>query len=267
LSATDRAGNRTEVETDEFLLDRDAPSLSVDIEPKPFFPADDSDETELQIAVDTSDRTDIAEWQVTIYDPEGDRFARFGEEGTPPEPITWDGRSDDGDLPESARDYTAAVTVTDEVGNSATTERTVPVGILVERDQGDDLRFSITGIRFASFEADYENLEDRDVVEQNEETLDEIADLLNRYPDQQVVIEGHAVHIFYREDAMEREQEDVLLPLSQERAEVILDALVERGVSEDRLSAVGRGGSEPIVPHSDMQNRWKNRRVEFEVQS
>jgi len=267
LSATDRAGNRSMVETDSVLLDRDAPSVAVEIEPQPFFPGSEGQETELRLAVNTSDRTEIAEWRVTIYDPQGSQFSQFGAEGTPPEPITWDGRDKNGELPESARDYTAAVTVTDAVGNEATTERTVPVGILVERDQGGDLRFSITGIRFASFEADYENLSDRDVVEQNRETLDEIAELLKRYPEQQVVIEGHAVHIYYREEAMEREQEEVLLPLSEERAQVILDALVERGVEEDRLSAVGRGGSEPIVPHSDMQNRWKNRRVEFELQS
>ncbi len=65
---------------------------------------------------------------------------------------------------------------------------------------------------------------------------------------------------------MEREHEEVLLPLSEERAEVIMEALIDRGVDEDRLSAVGRGGSEPLVPHDDTENRWKNRRVEFELE-
>jgi flagellar motor protein MotB len=26
---------------------------------------------------------------------------------------------------------------------------------------------------------------------------------------------------------------------------------------------VGVGGKDPLVPHSDLENRWKNRRVEF----
>ena len=78
-------------------------------------------------------------------------------------------------------------------------------------------------------------------------------------------MEGHAVHIYHEGERMEREQEEVLLPLSEERAQAVVDALVERGVAEGRLSAAGRGGSEPLVPHEDRENRWKNRRVEFEL--
>jgi outer membrane protein OmpA-like peptidoglycan-associated protein len=40
-------------------------------------------------------------------------------------------------------------------------------------------------------------------------------------------------------------------------------ALVERGMSDDRISTLGRGGRDPVVPHTDLENRWKNRRVEF----
>jgi outer membrane protein OmpA-like peptidoglycan-associated protein len=46
----------------------------------------------------------------------------------------------------------------------------------------------------------------------------------------------------------------------------VLDALEDRGVASRLLSAVGRGGSAPVVPHSDEQNRWKNRRVDFILQ-
>jgi outer membrane protein OmpA-like peptidoglycan-associated protein len=61
----------------------------------------------------------------------------------------------------------------------------------------------------------------------------------------------------------ETEQVKVLLPLSRQRAEVIKEALVKRGVVAARMSTFGYGGSYPVVPHGDQANRWKNRRVEF----
>ncbi len=47
------------------------------------------------------------------------------------------------------------------------------------------------------------------------------------------------------------------------RADAIRDALVERGIEARRMTTVGIGGSQPVVPHGDLDNRWKNRRVEF----
>ena len=60
-----------------------------------------------------------------------------------------------------------------------------------------------------------------------------------------------------------RSEEEELKPLSRNRAQSVKEALVERGLDQDRMSVVGRGGTDPIVPHTDLDNRWKNRRVEF----
>jgi outer membrane protein OmpA-like peptidoglycan-associated protein len=267
LTATDRGGNRSSQESEPFLLDRDAPSISVDVEPTPFYPGADVDSSMLTVSIETESRSEIAETRIVVYDPEGNEFVHLESDNVGDERITWDGRNEEGDLPQSARDYTLSVTVIDEVGNKGTTEKTVPVGILVEEDQGGDLRFRITGIHFPPFEADFADLNDPDMVEENRETLDEIAELLKDYPDQDVVVEGHAVHIYYEGPRKETEQDEVLLPLSEARAEAIIDALTDRGVDEDRLTAAGRGGSEPLVPHDDLENRWKNRRVEFELNS
>jgi len=38
---------------------------------------------------------------------------------------------------------------------------------------------------------------------------------------------------------------------------------VAEGIDEERISVLGLGGSSPIIPFSDKQNRWENRRVEF----
>jgi hypothetical protein len=63
-----------------------------------------------------------------------------------------------------------------------------------------------------------------------------------------------------------QEQEQVLIPLSYARANAVLEALVERGIPRSRMTAVGKGGSEPLVPFSRKEEQWKNRRVEIHLQ-
>ena len=51
--------------------------------------------------------------------------------------------------------------------------------------------------------------------------------------------------------------------LSQERAQAVVDALIERGVAPDRLTSIGFGESDPIEPNITAEGRAKNRRIEF----
>lgn len=51
--------------------------------------------------------------------------------------------------------------------------------------------------------------------------------------------------------------------LSQQRAEAIVAKLVELGIAQNRLTAVGKGSNEPVADNSTDEGRAKNRRVVF----
>ncbi|MBB36566.1 MAG: hypothetical protein CME88_10875 [Hirschia sp.] len=53
--------------------------------------------------------------------------------------------------------------------------------------------------------------------------------------------------------------------LSQNRAEAVRNALVDRGISENRLIAQGFGSSQPIATNSNAAGRARNRRIEIQV--
>ena len=56
------------------------------------------------------------------------------------------------------------------------------------------------------------------------------------------------------------------MKLSQDRANAVMNALILRGVSPDRLKAEGRGKANPIATNDTEQGRAENRRIEIEFQ-
>lgn len=53
--------------------------------------------------------------------------------------------------------------------------------------------------------------------------------------------------------------------LSQQRAEAVQRALVERGIAADRLEARGFGPTRPVENNNTEEGRAANRRVEFHI--
>ncbi len=264
LSVSYRKGNRPTVNSENtVVLDTTDPKASLRISPQPFSPDGDGVEDTTILQLDAADQNGIKSWSVRILDPAGNEFRYFSGTGIPPASIEWDGSSDTGDSVQAAQTYEALLRVTDKYDNREIVRKAIETDIFLIREDGKR-KIRITSIYFEPDTADYTTLEDPEKVRQNRETLDKLAEYLKEYSNYQIRIEGHAVLIYWRyaERAAE-EQEEVLLPLSKDRAEAVKDALVERGIDADRISTAGIGGSDPIVPHGDLDERWKNRRVEF----
>ncbi len=88
--------------------------------------------------------------------------------------------------------------------------------------------------------------------------LNQVVSALNDFPKMKVSIEGHT-------DTIGGEASN--MRLSQRRAEAVLDYLISKGISPDRLEAVGYGPTKPIASNKTASGRAKNRRTEFRITS
>ncbi|HUZ17844.1 MAG TPA: FlgD immunoglobulin-like domain containing protein, partial [Spirochaetia bacterium] len=262
MSVSYAKGNAPIARSAPFLLAVAPPKISVSIGPLPFSPDGDGVNDTLSIALSAQDPSPIVSWSATIVDPVGHFFRSFSGQGTPPASVVWDGLSADGELVQSAEDYPMTVTMKDALGNVGTVKKSIPIDVLVIRE-GDKLKVRISSITFAPDTADYLNVPP-DRRERNMATLRRLAEIFTKYSQYDIRIEGYAVMVYWDDPVKGKaEQEQVLIPLSKARAEAIKSALVQLGLDAKRITTVGLGGTNPIVPFSDLENRWKDRRVEF----
>ena len=86
--------------------------------------------------------------------------------------------------------------------------------------------------------------------------LDQVVMLMNKYPSLKLEIGVHTDN---------QGVPSVLERLSQTRAQVIVNYLINRGISASRLTARGYGSTRPVASNATWLERRLNRRVEFSV--
>ena len=263
LTITYENGNQPTERTETAIkLDVTEPRVNISVAPKPFSPDGDGVDDTVTIDVEAEDNNKVTSWDAEIYDPADNLFYQMSGEGAVDKSFTWNGKAEDGELVQAASDYRLEVMTKDQAGNVVQKTRIIPVDVFIVEEDGKS-KMKISSIIFPPDSPDHTAV-DKQKRQKNMQVLDRIAEILQKYEQYDIRIEGHAVVEYWKwEGAAEWEQENVLLPLSENRAKSVRDALVDRGISEDRLSVEGYGGEDPVVPHSDIENRWKNRRVEF----
>ena len=84
--------------------------------------------------------------------------------------------------------------------------------------------------------------------------INRIVTLMTENPDLKFSVEGHT-------DSTGNPASNQTL--SEQRSQAIVAKLVELGIAQDRLTAVGKGQNSPIADNNTDEGRAKNRRVEF----
>ncbi len=112
----------------------------------------------------------------------------------------------------------------------------------------DDTRAELSGISFRAGSAE--------LVPSSLATLDRTIEGLKKNAKAKVEIEGHTSS----EGGEEFNQK-----LSEERAKSVRDYMVRKGISKDRVTAVGYGYSRPKASNDTEEGRRQNRRIEVRV--
>jgi len=86
--------------------------------------------------------------------------------------------------------------------------------------------------------------------------LAELAEILNKYPDTNILIEGHTDNTG---------TDDYNMTLSKDRAQAVALYLATVEVKSARFSTAGYGETQPIVMNDTPEGRQKNRRVDIAV--
>ena len=202
-------------ESDPVFVDTQGPVLDISRSPNLFSPDGDGRNDIVTFSVNALDRSNIRYWYLEILDPRGAFFYDAGGEGNPPPRIRWDGQARNGEHVLSAETYRWRLEVADVLGNTTIEEGDLPVDVLVEPYQ-EGYRIQVPSITFPPNSAELRVTGDDAEAVQNRRVIERIVEILNRFPEYSVVVEGHAVNI----SGTDREQEDELIPLSRRRARI-----------------------------------------------
>lgn len=86
--------------------------------------------------------------------------------------------------------------------------------------------------------------------------LDTVVKILQQYPSQHLLIEGHT-------DNVGNDESNQIL--SENRAKTVYNYLVQKGINAERLSYNGFGATKPVADNNIPEGRARNRRVELKL--
>lgn len=87
-----------------------------------------------------------------------------------------------------------------------------------------------------------------------EKTIDEVTEIISKFPDNKIIIEGHTCAV----GGLEINEQ-----LSSDRAWAISGSFVRNGIPQEKITVRGLVYNKPVVKNDTLENRAKNRRVDI----
>jgi len=126
-------------------------------------------------------------------------------------------------------------------------KQAVPTAQVERVGEGINLTFE-SGLLF--------QLNSSEIGESYKSDLGSAAEVFKKYPETNIVIEGHTDNTG---------GDDYNMTLSEKRAKAVQAFLESKGVKADRMTAKWYGETQPKYPNDNEANRQKNRRVELGI--
>jgi outer membrane protein OmpA-like peptidoglycan-associated protein/IMP cyclohydrolase len=195
---------------------------------------------EFQIAADHPEK--VSTWQLLIMDSSGEAIRSLSGDGAPPDRIVWDCKTSSGQMVEAGELYQYQLNLNYSDGTVSRSARRI-FGI----NRISAISLHLTGKAFETGSAE--------LSPDARKVLEETAEVLNKFPDEKIVIEGHT-------DSIGTQKRN--LSLSRRRAESALAYLIEeKQVPRDRFILRWKGEANPLASNAIPEGRELNRRVEI----
>lgn len=256
-----RKGNEVDTNSNRFFIDVTPPAVNLQAAADPFARTNGDMEGDLFITLRIDDAHSVDNWSLDIVTPDNEVVRSFTGRGDLQDQLVWKDRDQSLEGVPTSERVELRVSVVDEVGNSGGFSEQVPLDlILVKRD--GKLYLMVDNIIFGAYQYELDS-RGPEWYANNLESLSRVMQIYEKYPRHRLLLEGHALNIYRGDEEAEAEEEEILVPLTENRAKTVRDALVDRGMAPDKIDIEWFGGKYPIVDVHDRSVRWKNRRVEF----